>query len=205
MASLFRIIPEGLSAAPDARLIKAGDWGAFCLASDLLAGARREAERMGEEARAAFAAEKERGYAEGLEQSRLEHAEHMLETVLKSIDYIEGLEKGIVGIVGDALRKILGELPPEERIIGVVRQALTLVRGQKRVTLCVAPEDEAILRARLQEILGAYAAVDFVDVTADGRLSRGACLLQNEMGVIDASIETQIQALVHTLEKRQKG
>ncbi|MDR2051347.1 MAG: HrpE/YscL family type III secretion apparatus protein [Deltaproteobacteria bacterium] len=205
MASLFRIDRGRLDASPSSRLIKAAEWAEYNAAGEITAEAERYAENLRREAEEAFAAEKERGYAEGLLQSSQEHAESMMETVLKSIEYIEGLEKGIAGLVGDALRKILGEIPPEERIVGVVRQSLNLVRGQKKVTLSVAPEDEGALRSRLDEILSRYASIDFIEVAADGRLSPGSCLLQSEMGVIDAGIETQIRAIVNALEKRRKG
>jgi type III secretion protein L len=205
MASLFRINAGSIGAAPDSRLIRAEEWAAYCSARDIAAAAGEYAANLRREAEEAFAAEKQRGYEEGLRESRQEHAENILETVLKSIDYIEGLEKGIAGLVGDALRKILGEIPPDELIAGVVRQALTLVRGQKRVTLSVAPEDEPTVRSRTDELLRDYASIAFIDVVADGRLSRGACLLQSDMGVIDAGVETQIRAIIQTLEKRRKG
>jgi len=205
MASLFRIDPAGIAVFPGARLIKAAEWANWQEARDIVAAARQEAERLRLEGEAAFAAEKERGYAQGLLEGRSEHAEQMMDTVLKSIDYIEGLEKGISSLVGEALRKILGSLPPEELIAGVVRQSLALVRGQRRVILRVSPEDEGPLRSRLEEILREYSSIGFVDLQADSRLARGACTLQSDMGVIDAGVETQIRAIINTLEKRRKG
>jgi type III secretion protein L len=205
MASLFRIDRKGLSASPDSRLIRAAEWAEYLSAREIVAAAERHAESLHREAEEALAEEKRRGYEEGLLQSRQEQIENMMETVLKSIEYLEGMEKGVAGLVGDALRKILGEMPPEERIAGVVRQALNLVRGQKKVTLSVAPEDEASLRLHLEEILSRYASIDFIEIAADGRLAPGSCLLQSELGVIDAGIETQVRAIVNTLEKTRKG
>lgn len=205
MASLFRISAENIQAAPDSRLIKAAEWARYCSAAEIADQARQYAEELRQGARAAFDAEKKRGFEEGLREGRAEHAENMMEAVLKSIEYIEGLEKGIVSLVSDALRKILGELPPEDRIVGVVRQALNLVRGQKKISLSVSPEDESIVRGQLDEILSQYPSIDFVDVRADGRLAQGACLLQSEMGIIDAGIDTQILAITNALKKRQNG
>jgi type III secretion protein L len=205
MASLFRIDRGGVAASPGSRLIRAAEWAEYRAAGEIVVAAERRAEHLRLEGEKAFAAEKKRGYEEGLEQSRMEHAENMTETVLKSIEYLESMEKGIAGLVGDALRKILGDIPPEERIVGVVRQALNLVRGQKKVTLSVAPEDEVALRARMDEIAGRYSSIDFIEVTADGRLAPGSCVMQSEMGIIDAGLETQVQAVVNALEKSRKG
>lgn len=205
MASLFRIDSAGVSASPDTRLIKAAAWANYCAAEKIVKEAEVYAHTMRREAGEAFEAEKQRGYEQGVLEGRQEHAEQIMDTVLKAIEYVEGLEKGVSALVGEALRKILGSLPPEELMAGVVRQALALVRGQKQVVLRVSPLDEEAVKARLNDILREYSAIAFVDVQSDGRLDRGACTLQSEMGIIDAGVETQIRAIVNTLEKKRKG
>jgi type III secretion protein L len=205
MANLFRIDPTGISASPDARLIKAAEWANYCAAKKIVEEARAYAQNMRHKAEEAFEAEKQRGYEQGVLEGHQEHAEQIMETVLKSIEYIEGLEKGVSALVGEALRKILGSLPPEDLMTGVVRQSLAMVRGQKQVVLRVAPADEEAVKARLTEIMRDYSSIAFVDVQADARLTNGACTLQSEMGIIDAGVETQIKAIVNTLEKKRKG
>ncbi|MCL2029119.1 MAG: HrpE/YscL family type III secretion apparatus protein [Deltaproteobacteria bacterium] len=205
MANLFRIDPAGISASPSARLIKAAEWANYCAAGEIVEEARAYAENMRMKAQEAFEAERRRGYELGESQARQEHAEQIMDTVLKSIEYIEGLEKGISTLVGEALRRILGSMPPEELMGRVVRQSLALVRGQKQVVLRVSPLDEEAIKARLADILSEYSSIAFVDVQADGRLGRGACILQSDMGIIDAGVETQIRAIVNTLEKKRKG
>ena len=205
MAKLFRIDSAGVSASPGARLIKAAEWANYCEADKIVEEARAYAENMRRKAEEDFKAEKLRGYKQGVMEGRQEHSEQILDAVLKSIEYIEGLEKGVSALVGEALRKILGALPPEDLMAGVVRQSLALVRGQKQVALHVSPADEEAVKARLSEIMREYSSIAFVDVHTDGRLDRGACILQSEMGIIDAGVETQIRAIVNTLEKRRKG
>ncbi|MDR2892009.1 MAG: HrpE/YscL family type III secretion apparatus protein [Deltaproteobacteria bacterium] len=205
MANLFRIDAEGIFASPGTRLIKAAAWANYCAADKLVEEARVYAQDMRRKAEAGFEAEKIRGYEQGVLEGRQEHAEQVMDTVLKAIEYVDGLEKGVSALVGEALRKILGSLPPEELMAGVVRQSLSLVRGQKQVVLRVSPLDEEVVKARLADILREYSSIAFVDVQADGRLERGACTLQSEMGIIDAGVETQIRAIVNTLEKKRKG
>ncbi|MDL2279752.1 HrpE/YscL family type III secretion apparatus protein [Desulfovibrio sp. OttesenSCG-928-G11] len=205
MAKLFCLVPHSLHLAPDTRLIKAADWARYCEAGELLKEARLEAGRIREEAGQAYEEEKRRGFEAGVQEGRMEQAGQMLDTAMKAIDYIENLEAGVVTLVSNALRKILGELPPEERIVSVVRHALSLVQGQKKVLLRVSQEDEAAVQAELSALLRRYSAISFLEVTADPRLAQGDCLLESEMGVIDAGLETQLQAIVNTLEKRHKG
>lgn len=205
MAAMFRIDPEGLELAPGTLLLKADEWARFSEAETLIQAARAEAEAMRLRAAQAYEEEKARGLEDGLKQGKMEHAEKMIDTVLKALDYISGLESGMVALVGDALRKILGEIPPDELIVKVVRQALAMVQNRQRVTLRLSPEDEALVSAGLEEILRPYPGIKAIDVLADGRLSRGDCLLESEMGVIDASVETQLKAIANAFEKHQKG
>ena len=205
MANLFRIDSAGVSASPDTRLIKADAWANYRAAETIVEEAHAYAQDMRRKAEEAFEAEKQRGYDQGVLEGRQEHAEQIMDTVLKSIEYIEGLEKGVSTLVGEALRRILGSLPPEDLMAGVVRQSLALVRGQKQVVLRVSPADEEAVKVRLADIMREYSSIAFVDVQADGRLARGACTLQSEMGIIDAGVETQIRAIVNTLEKKRKG
>jgi len=39
----------------------------------------------------------------------------------------------------------------------------------------------------------------FLDVTADPRMKSGDCILECELGVVDASLETQLKAIEHAL------
>jgi type III secretion protein L len=205
MATLFRIDSTGVSASPGVRLIKAAAWTHYCAAEKIVEEARVYAQNMRRKAEEAFEAEKQRGYDQGVLEGRQEHAEQIMDTVLKAIEYVEGLEKGVSTLVGEALRRILGSLPPEDLMAGVVRQSLALVRGQKQVVLRVAPEDEEAVKSKLADIMREYSSIAFVDVQVDGRLAQGACILQSEMGIIDAGVETQIRAIVNTLEKQRKG
>ncbi|MEF1164548.1 SctL family type III secretion system stator protein VscL, partial [Vibrio parahaemolyticus] len=42
----------------------------------------------------------------------------------------------------------------------------------------------------------------YVDVVADARLKNGGCILETEVGIIDASIDGQIQALKQAMVKQ---
>ncbi len=165
-------------------------------AQTLLDAARERAAEMDREAQAAYERRREEGYRDGQEEGRLEHAEKVLETVLSSVEYIEGIESTLVRVVSEAIRKVIGEVDENERIVRIVRNALTTVRNQQRVLIRVAPADEKPVREALAAMLTAVpGSTSFVDVVGDARLERGACLLESELGVVDASLETQLKAL----------
>jgi type III secretion protein L len=212
MPPVFRINPTGTNAEPkrietaeSARLLKAEEWAIFCAAEELLRKAGEEAGRIKLEAGAAYAEEKRRGYADGQEEGRLELAEHMLDTVGKALDYLESLEGDMVTLVTEAIKKILGDLPHKDIVSGVVRKALSLAQSQRRVTLRVSVQDKPAVQEQLAALMREYASIEFAEVIDDARLKPGDCLLESELGVIDAGLATQIKAISNTLEKRQKG
>jgi type III secretion protein L len=211
MSPLFRINPAGsntpssVAPAESVRLLKAKDWAIYCQADELLKKAEEEAERVKLQAKEAFEQEKKLGYAQGLEDGRLELSEQMMDTVTKALDYLESLEGDMVTLVKEAIKKILGGLPDQEVITGVVRKALSLAQSQRRVILRVSNQDKPFVQEKLAEFMRDYASIEFVDLVGDSRLNPGDCLLESELGVIDTGLGTQIKAISNTLDKRQKG
>ncbi len=194
MGCVFRLNRDGVS--PVGRVLRAADVAVLLEANAVLDAARARAEEMNRQAEAAYEARREEGYRDGQEEGRLEHAEKVLETVLSSVDYLSSLENTLVDVVTSSIRKVIGELDASELIVRVVRNALTTVRNQQRVTIRVAPADEkAVSEALAAMIQTAPGGVGFLDVRADARLERGSCLLESELGVVDASLETQLKAL----------
>lgn len=195
MGTLFRLSRDAVTPAAGTRVLKASEASLLLEAGALLDAARERAAEMEREAQAAYERRRQEGYRDGQEEGRLEHAEKVLETVLSSVEYIEGIESTLVRVVTEAIRKVIGEVDENERIVRIVRNALTTVRNQQRVLIRVAPGDEKAVREALAAMLTAVpGSTSFVDVVADARLERGACLLESELGVVDASLETQLKA-----------
>lgn len=196
MGTLFQLTANSLAPAPGTRILKAHEVAVLCEAAAVLEAAKQRAEAMRLQAEEAYEVRKEEGYRDGLDEGRLENAEKLMETAMSSVAFIEGIETTLVDVVVQALRKIMGDISPEERIAGIIRQALTTVRNQQRVTVRVAPADEAAVReafaSMLQRVPGESS---FLDLLVDARLDRGACILESELGVVDASVETQLQAM----------
>ena len=99
-----------------------------------------------------------------------------------------------------AVRKIIGELDDRECTVRVVRNALNAVRSQQRVLIRVSPDDKDAVRTSLAAMISsAPNGATFLDVTADPRMKPGDCILECELGVVDASLETQLKAIEHAL------
>ncbi|UQZ90989.1 HrpE/YscL family type III secretion apparatus protein [Deltaproteobacteria bacterium Smac51] len=198
MAAVFRLIPGQLSPKAGQKVIKADEAAVYLETSRLMeAWKEREAELIGA-AEAEAEALKEKGYQDGLTEGRMEYAEKIMETVIKSVEFIEGLESSVVNIVSEAVRKVIGEMDDREVIVRVVRQALTAVRNEKRIVIRVSAGDEKAVRENLAGVLG-RGEHSFMELVPDPLLRQGQCVLESEMGVIEASLETQLQLLEKAL------
>ena len=203
MGSMFRLTKDTVLPPAALRVLKAADAATLHSSQQILDAARERAEAIVREAEEVYEQQRQQGYEDGRTEGKLEHSEKMLETIMSSVEFIEGIESTLVNVVGQALRKIIGELDDADRIVRIVRTALMGVRNQQHVTVRVAPADAAAVEKALAAMLQAVPGrTSFLDIVPDARLERGACLLESELGVVDASLETQLRALENALQAR---
>lgn len=187
--------------APGTRVLKAQELAAWSEAQGLIAAAQAQAQAITATAQQAYDNECQRGYADGLAQAQLAQAEKMIDTVARTIDYFGQVETDMVALVMGAVRKIVDDYNDTERVLLVVRNALSVVRNQKQMTLRLPPQQVDTVRARIHELLAAYPGVGYLDIVADARLGPHACILESEIGLVEASIEGQIAALEKAFQK----
>ena len=202
MDAMFRLTEGSIRPAAGTKLLKAEEYGLLLEADALLAAAKKQAEEMEQKAREAYEQKREEGYRDGMEEGKLEHAEKMMETILSSVEFIEGIEDTLVSVVNQAIRKIIGDMDDKERIVRIVRTALNTVRGQQKVTVRVAPADEAAVSEALAAMTAGSSGSAFLTIVADARLPRDSCILESELGVVDASLETQLKALENAFHSK---
>lgn len=195
MGTMFRLNDDGIQPAAGTKLIKAAELGQLFEASSLLDAARAKAAEMEKASMEAYEEKRLEGYRDGLEEGKLEHAEKMMETILSSVEFIEGIESTLVNVVNQSIRKIIGEMDDKERIVAIVRNALNVVRGQQKVTVRVSPADEEAVLKAMAAMTSSSSGSSFLTVIADARLEKDSCILESELGVVDASLSTQLKAL----------
>ena len=186
----------------DRRLVKATDVATIRTASEIIAAAEADAAKVREEAKAAFEAEKRRGYEKGLQDGKMEMAMLKLEQIDQSVAFMESVERKMADIVLKALRSCVEEIGDKEMVVNIVQKTMkAVIRTQRHVTLKVAPEMTGVVKERLAELRVNYPTVESFDVVDDPRLKGPACILETEAGVADASVETQLAAIQRSLER----
>jgi len=197
--------PE-FSLASDRRVVKATDVATVRTAEEIIAAAEADAARIRAEAKAAFEAEKTRGYEKGLADGKMEIAMLKLEQVDSSVAFMEGVEQKMADVVMKALKSFVVEIGDRELVVQIVRKTMNaVIRTQRQVVLKVAPEMVETVRARIAEFRLAYPTVESFDVVEDPHLKGAACILETEAGVADASVDTQLAAIEKSLKKHIAG
>ena len=206
MGALFRLSDNAVSPAAGTRVVKSAEAAVLLEAGQLLDAAKQRVADMEEAARRAYEAQRTQGYEDGQEDCRAEYAEKMLEVAMQSVEYIESLEQTIVKVVTEAVERVIGEIDAEERIVRIVRTALNAVRNQQHVVVRVAPADEKAVTEALAPMLGGGpGGSGFLNVIMDPRLAAGSCILESELGVLDASLDTQLKALTRAFNAKVKS
>jgi type III secretion protein L len=195
--SFVRILrPSELATSDPARLVlRPEEVRAWLDSEQLLEEARQHAQRIRAEAEQAFEAEKRRGYEEGLSEARMEEAERMIENAGRTVEYFAAIEHKIVALVMNAVRKIMADFDDQTRVMAVVQSGLAVMRNQKQLTLRLSAQHAEGVKARAQELLERFPGVGMIDIVADHRLKGDAAILESEMGVVEASVELQLQAI----------
>lgn len=201
MASPIVLTEGKLHIDPGCKVLKAEDYARYLEATEIVEMARGQARDILEQAKAAYEQQKQRGYDEGLAESKVEQAEQMLKVVSRTITYLSDVEKALADILLSGVKKIIGDFDQEEMAVSLVKNALQHVRNEKQVTIRIAPSQYKMVKARLNEILAEYKGVGFIDLVADQRLSTGDCIMESEIGVVDASVDLQIKALQQRFER----
>ncbi len=191
-----------LSLVSDRRLLKSADVATVKSVGEIIASAEAEAAKIREEAKAAFEAERQRGYAKGLAEAKAEMVDRKLELVDSSVTFMESVENKMADVVMTALRKCVAEIGDEQLVVQIVHKLMeAVIRTQKRLIIKVAPAMVPVVRERMKELLSRYPTVESADVVEDERLAGTACVLETEAGVADASIDTQLAAIERSIKR----
>ena len=192
--------------ASGTRLVKATEIAVVRSAEEIIAAAEADAARIREEAKVAFEEEKQRGYEQGIADGKIEIAMQRMEQVEQSVAFMEAVEEKMAGVVMKALKLCVEEIGDQEMVINIVKKTLAaVIRTQRHVTLKVAPEMVATVKARVDELRRNYPTVETFDVVDDSRLSGAACVLETEAGVADASVDAQLTAIERSLKRHLSG
>lgn len=162
---------------------------------------RGEAEAVMADAKKRRGDELRRGYAEGESKGLAKVTEKLLEFERIRERFYEGVEPEVIKLTMSIAEKVIGKLAAEnqELIKIVVRQALEKTLGD-RIVIRVNPEDHRALLADGCDFRESLDRTKRLAFREDESISKGGCIVESEVGTIDAQLELQLDAIRKALE-----
>lgn len=165
---------------------------------ELAAEIRRRALGEAEDIKAA-------AYAQGTENALTEFERNLIE----SREIREGVwretEKDLLRLAVRLAERIVGrEIEKDDKtVIEIISTALQNARQQEKLTVRVNPRD--LLTVERQAERFSSGRIQFIDFVADPRVESSGCLIESEVGTIDARLETQLRVLERALLSQSEG
>ncbi len=183
------------------KVIKAQEFWTYRKARQAIADGIAQRDALIEAAQSAYESERKRGYREGWDAARVEQSAHMIDIVSQTVDYFSRIEIQMVDLVMDAVRRIANDFDDRDKVGKVVRNSIALVRNQKFISVKVHPSQCSFVDGSIKDIVEGYPAIEHIDVMGDPSLPADACVIESDIGRIEASMTGQIEALRATFKK----
>ncbi|UOG93531.1 MAG: type III secretion system stator protein SctL [Candidatus Thiothrix sulfatifontis] len=196
MAKFFSIKPVAAQLRAGQKVLKAADYEELVayerLASDLETRHRQREEIMS----VALGRSIKRGLEQGRERADQEAAEKMVLFTGRVNDTLMALEGELVELVAGAVRKVIHSFDQDERVRQAVLGGLELVRGSHKLLVRVHPQMQATISEQLDAIPHRFSSLE---VVGDDQVAVDGCVLESDLGIVNASLEQQIQIIEQAL------
>jgi type III secretion protein L len=160
-------------------------------ATELIASAQQDADAVREQAR-----------REGLATGEAQVQDLLFEIAEKSVNSLERTEAGFIDLGIEVARRVIGALDANEATVRTAMRGLGLAARSSFVRLRVAPEAVNTVSERVKALAPPGLQID---VVADARVAHPGAVLETDTGLIDATIDSQLDAIRRALVRRLSG
>jgi type III secretion protein L len=195
--------PKIIKANPQ-RIVKREEFEAGQEAHQIIVEAQAQAAAILAEAEAARKVLIESGHDQGYQEGLTCWNQSVEAAIAERDAYLARCESEVLKMAVRIAEKILGEelRTHPDKIVGIVREALTSVRRERSLSLRVNPEDADRVRTHATALAASLGPNREIQVIADPAVGRGGCLVESELGTIDARLETQLRCMQEILGVR---
>ncbi len=188
-------------------VIKAEIYTATSKAREILQKAQAEAEEIVRKAREEKDREKQDGFQSGYQEGLAQVTELLAKARIEYDHMLKSAGKDILNLAFKISEKIIGKhLEMDKTIImDIVAQALQTVRQSRQITLRVNPEDAKVLKANKDTLLEKLGHGREIDVQEDKKVERGGCIIESEIGIVEAQLQTQLERLKKVLSETKSA
>jgi type III secretion protein L len=111
-------------------------------------------------------------------------------------EWFAASEQQVVELICQAVEQILGERPRNpEHVLHALRRAVSRLGDEDRATIRLNPDDLEPVRRALEKNASELVGSRRVRLAADDAIRPGGCLVETELGIVDARVEQQLRIL----------
>jgi type III secretion protein L len=198
---------DRIHVAPKTKIVPANELATLQDASEVLVHIQEDAERYrlqvvkeGEEL-------KENAFKEGYEDGFKQWAENLV-TFEKQLEALnKEMQKAIIPIALKAAKKIVGreiELS-EDAIVDIVASNLKAVAQHKKIIIYVNKQDLDVLEKNKPRLRELFESLESLSVRPRDDIAPGGCVIETEIGIINAQMEHRWRVLEKAFETLMKS
>lgn len=194
-------------ASPATKILSKGDHRVQEEGQKIIAEARRRALLVHEEAKRLLDAvqekveeERKAGYEMGYQEGLAEVTERLTAVSKLEDAFLKDVEPKMIRLAYDIAEKVLNRELREERaaIVERVKGALRELSGSHLV-IRVNAEDLETVKAHQSELGSVVDALSTIIMKEDASVAKGDCVIESEIGVIEARLDSQLAAIKKAL------
>jgi type III secretion system HrpE/YscL family protein len=187
--------------APGARIVPSAVFDGRAEAARIVAAARAEAAEIVETARLDARNSARDAEREGRVEGRAEAAAALAEALAIRDRALADAEREVARVALVAAERLVGEaiVADPARLATIVGDGLARARRARDVVVRVHPDDAPHVESLRSAIAARAGRPATFSVRPDADLTRGSCLVETDLGTIDARLETKLDALARAL------
>ncbi len=205
---LFTLIHgDRIHLAPQQKLIPAQDLSTLQDASEILSAIKQDAENHRLNVIKECEQLKENSFKEGYEEGYRQWTDQLIQFEKKLEELHKELHHAIIPVALKAAKKIVGReiALSEDAIVDIVASNLKAVAQHKKITIYVNKKDLDVLeknKARLREL---FEHLESLSIRSRDDIEQGGCIIETEIGIINAQMEHRWIILEKAFETLLKG
>ncbi len=191
------------SLAGEKAVLKGDVVQALSAAERIVEEARQRAREIVEKAQAEQAAIREQSNQEGYEEGLRQLNEVIADAKRKYGKILEGAETELLKLSLKIAERIVGKALDLDRsiLLDIIHKAIQSLKYQKEIRIRIHPEDVAYLKDQKMQLYAMLGESKEIEVVEDALVARGGCIIDTEIGTIDARLETQLKVMERKLIK----
>ena len=206
------ILQSSKKICPESRIVKCEEYAVFAQSEDIIAQAKLKRQKMFEQAEAQIQllkedaqkkieADRAKSEEECRQQMEQERLAKIFEQLNHGIQFFSNLNATFVSTLQSMFLKILGEIPPEERICSVVKNAIKLLPEGKCLSISVHPDQATLLQEKVKELTELKPNLERIEVIINKELNLDECTLETETGILEASVPMQLETIMKGIQE----